>query len=120
MSRMAQEKNDNPKKLILRKTGNLDEGPYLHCAPAPRRNLAGDFDGFVKVIGVEEEESPQLFAGFGKGAIGKNALSLPRANTRGGGRRLQRRNQDPLSTGMEFHGVSGRFPVAVGPLLFGK
>jgi hypothetical protein len=53
------------------------------------RDAGGDIDGLVKVVGINEKEAAQLFAGFRKRAVGHNAFSILEAEAGSGGGGLE-------------------------------
>jgi hypothetical protein len=49
---------------------NLDYRPDFDGPFARTRNPFGNFDGFVEILGLDQEVAAKLFAGFGEGTVG--------------------------------------------------
>src|SRR5215467_11376071 len=63
--------------------------PDFDRTSASNRNTRSNRDGFVEVLGVDQNVAAQLFLGFGEGAVGNDSLAFANANDRCGRGGLQ-------------------------------
>jgi len=111
---------EKPWRLNSGKTLDFDERPDFDGAPAASGNAGGDIDGFIEVPGVNQKEAAELLAGFGKGAVSYQALTIVEAKAGGGRGGLERGRTEELPFLVELIGESGGFDVAVLALLLCK
>src|SRR5215469_2394020 len=97
-------------------SGNFYHRTNFHSSPLARGKALGDIDGFVEVLYVNQQEATELFAGFGKRAVGDEPFTVYGAHAGGGGGGMQRRRQDILSLARQRTGEGGGLLVTLGPL----
>src|SRR5258707_14116020 len=66
--------------LSRRQPRNLQYRPDFHGPLASPGNSASNADGFVEVLGIDQEIPPQVLARFGTGSVGHEPLPFPHAN----------------------------------------
>src|SRR5579872_897197 len=69
--------------LVGRQAADFQYGANLNRPPSSGRDFACDLDGFIQVVGFNQEETAQLLAGFGKRTVGDYLSSV--ANAYAGG-----------------------------------
>ena len=67
---------------------------YFDRAYARRRNLGGELDRFVQILGIDQIETGELLLGLGKRAVGDRQLTVAHAHRGRGLNRLQRLGGD--------------------------
>jgi len=99
--------------------GEFPDGAYFNTAHLSGRNLRGDLDGLVQVLGVNQIETCQTLLGFRERAIGDGQFSVTDPNRFRGTHGLQRFRGQASAGVAKTLVVSHTFIVGHGPdLLF--
>src|SRR5262249_47309764 len=85
-----------------RQATQLEDGPNLDGPLRRSRNAPGDVDRFVEVRSIDQEETAELFAGLGEGAVRHLAFACANTDAGGGRNRMQRGSAQVFPLSVEF------------------